>query len=76
MAWRVHSRPEPISYADINAWALASRVSLAAWQLAALTMIDEIFLKLANGPAPEAAMPATASNIRKMFQMLSMKKKK
>lgn len=76
LAWRTHTYPEPFSYPDIMAWAAACRLQLSAWQLAALTLMDEIYRDAIEKPrAPTPEIPATANNLRAFFQALGMKKK-
>ena len=76
LAWRTHTYPEPFSYPDIMAWAAACRLSLSSWQLASLTLMDEIYREAVDKPhekLPE--IPATVSNVRMFLQALGLKKK-
>lgn len=76
LAWRTHTYPEPLAYAEIIAWAQACRLDLAAWQWAALTLIDEIYRDcVANPQAKLPDIPATVSNMRSFLQVLGLKKK-
>jgi hypothetical protein len=76
LAWRTHSRPEPFSYPDIMAWCEACGLCLSSWQLAALTLMDEIYRNAVEKPQEKLPdIPATVSNIRTFLQVLGLKKK-
>ncbi len=76
LAWRTHTYPEPLSYSEIAAWERACRLQLASWQLAALTLIDEIYRDCVANPQEKLPdIPATVSNMRAFLQVLGLKKK-
>jgi hypothetical protein len=75
MAWRVRATPERLSFRDIDAWAALEGVRLTAWQLAAISMLDDLFVRLASDPDNHQQMmvptaTATADHMKSMFSSL------
>ena len=76
LAWRVHSRAEHFSYADILAWSDTCGLFPQPWQLAALTMIDDLFVRSINDPksVEVPALRATGANLLGFFRAFMKKK--
>ncbi len=75
IAWRETTEPAPISFVDIAAWCSLSGMSLDAWHLTAISLLDETYIRIAlNPPAP--SVPATKGNLLEFFKLLGMKKPK
>lgn len=80
LAWRTHSRPRRISWHEIAAWAAVSGVNLAAWQIAALSMLDELMVNLiegiAKGDPVASGKPVTRESVTEFFAAFGAVQKK
>ncbi|QOZ25274.1 hypothetical protein [Bradyrhizobium sp. CCBAU 51753] len=74
LGWQVKSKVLRLHPERIEAWMRLRAIVPEQWHLAALDLIDEIYVKLKNDPPPPA-VAATGANILAMFRALGMKSK-
>ncbi len=75
LAWQVRSHVERLKPSEIAIWAGLAGVRLEPWHFAALSLIDDFFVRTSNDP-PKPQVRATADSLRAMFKMLGAGKKK
>ncbi|MCC8946014.1 hypothetical protein H8A97_13115 [Bradyrhizobium sp. Arg62] len=74
LGWQVKSKVLRLTPERIEAWMRQRAIVPEQWQIAALELIDEIYVKTKNDP-PAPAMVATGANIMAMFRAMGMKSK-
>lgn len=69
--------PRALSHRDIAAWAQIAGVHLEPWELAAIELMDDLYLKKESGddPARPPMAPATDDNLKMLFRSLIAKQK-
>ncbi len=71
VASEIVRRPQALSFQEVEAWARLNRVTLDGWELAALSMIDEVAMKSWHRPIDQVAtVKATKENIKSMFDAM------
>jgi hypothetical protein len=50
--WKTQIRAERLSYGEVQAWARMSGIVCEPWQIAAISLLDEIYVDTFNDPRP------------------------
>jgi hypothetical protein len=68
--WRAKKRASRISRTEIASWAASSGIVLEQWQLAAITLIDSIYVKAFNGETTTEQPPVGRKFSLRLFDAL------
>jgi hypothetical protein len=75
LAWQVRTRAHRLMPSEIEAWARLACIRIEPWQFAAISIIDDFFVRTRNDP-PQPQVRADAGGLRAMFKALGMGRKK